>query len=178
MKTLASCIRALHQRLIRRAAYGSVSPVLLALTACSCGDADETVLGSELEEDTAREERPAAPLESRGATGALREPLLGSDACKNADIRVVNWGSDPITVRSMEFYDYSDSTWRYEDLTNRVVYPDGAMEFWTPDLQYTKGDEITSFEVFYDHLDHSHTRHINTPDQVCVTGAVYLLEIF
>jgi hypothetical protein len=105
----------------------------------------------------------------------VQQPLFNT--CQGADIRVLNSRSDTITVRSVEYYNYTETRWQTEDLANKVVTP-GAMEFWWEDLERTDGDLITSFNVTFDHPGHNgHVQHINTPDQNCDTGRVYLLEI-
>jgi len=133
---------------------------LLAVSACGGVGVEEA--------DLAAEADPAATAE---------QPLLGSDACKNVDIRVLNSLSYPITVRSLEYYNASEGRWQSEDLANKVVSP-GALEFWTPNFEYSENDWIYSFNVTYDHPGHNgHVYHVNTPDQTCIPGRVFLLEI-
>lgn len=114
---------------------------------------------------------------SAHAQGDEAAPLFGSNTCHGADIRVLNSRSDSITVRSVEYYNYTEQRWQTENLANKVVSP-GAMEFWWENLERTDRDLITSFNVTFDHGSHNgHVEHVNTPDQSCATGRVYLLEI-
>lgn len=160
------------QRLIASAA---------ALSLIACGDAggDEPMQTAAADADGGTVASPPAALAVR------QEALFGSNACKNADIRVVNELDFPITVRSIDYYNGSETRWQHEDLANTVVDP-GAMEFWTPTFSNTDNDWIYSFDVHFDHDEdangnsiptHAHVLHINTPDQRCNTGTVYLLQI-
>jgi hypothetical protein len=146
----------------------------------ACGDAGGEGASSAEGEDI------GSGAEAEPPNIATREDaLFGSNACKNADIRVLNQLGFPITVRSIDYYNGSETRWQHEDLSNKVVYP-GAMEFWTPNFSNTDNDWIYSFDVHFDHDEdadgnpiaaHAHIHHINTPDQRCNTGTVYLLEI-
>jgi hypothetical protein len=112
-------------------------------------------------------------VEGSAAEGvaATQQPLGSS--CKNVDIRVQNSRSYPITVKSVEYYNASEGRWQSEDLTNKTVYP-GSMEFWTPNFEYSENDWIYSFNVIY---DSGQSYHVNTPDQTCIPGRVFLLEV-
>jgi len=55
----------------------------------------------------------------------------------------------------------------------KTVYP-GSMEFWTPNFEYSENDWIYSFNVIY---DSGQSYHVNTPDQTCIPGRVFLLEV-
>ncbi|HEX6242898.1 MAG TPA: hypothetical protein VFZ61_18420 [Polyangiales bacterium] len=153
-----------------------LSAAVLSLIACGDG-------GDEDATQTADEGSGVAAVAP--AIDARQERLLGSNACKNADIRVLNQLDFPITVRSLDYYNGSETRWQHEDLNNKVVSP-GAMEFWTPTFSNTDNDWIYSFDVHFDHDEdadgnpiatHAHVYHVNTPDQRCNTGVVYLLEI-
>lgn len=144
----------------------------------ACGDAGSEDL-TEAADDSANDVAGAPAVAQR------QDALFGSNSCKNADIRVVNALDFPITVRSLDYYNGSEARWQHEDLTNKLVSP-GAMEFWTPNFANTENDWIYSFDVNFDHDEdasgnpiatHAHVYHVNTPDQRCNTGTVYLLEI-
>ena len=149
---------------------------LLALfTACAV-DTDETGLGLEADDGLMDDGEVGEPPPDSETIGKLQQSLFGND-CQNADIRVVNSLPYSITVQSLEYYNGSDGAWQNEDLTNRVVTP-GTMQFWTPTLGGADGEWIYSFNVNYEcHGSHQHNYHINTPDQTCATGRVFLLEI-
>ena len=147
-----------------------LSAVLAAAVAPGCGDGTEMTAG-----DEAAAEQVGAPLPDPEGLERVQQPLWNT--CQGADIRVLNSRSDTITVRSIEYYNYTGGRWQTEGLVNKVVTP-GAMQFWWEDLERTDGDTITSFNVTFDHPGHNgHVEHINTPDQACATGRVYLLEI-
>jgi hypothetical protein len=76
-------------------------------------------------------------------------------------------------VKSVEYYNASEWRWQSENLTNKTVYP-GSMEFWTPNFEYSENDWIYSFNVIY---DNGQSYHVNTPDQTCIPGRVFLLEV-
>jgi hypothetical protein len=149
---------------------------LLTLFACAGAEGDEA--GQD-------HDAPSGVQATTPSIGARQDALLGSNACKNADIRVINSLDFPITVRSLDYYNGSEGRWQHEDLSNKLVAP-GAMEFWTPNFSNTDNDWVYSFDVSFDHDEdaagnsiptHAHVQHINTPDQRCNTGTVYLLEI-
>ena len=121
-------------------------------------------------------EEVGAPPSDSEEIGTQQQALLGND-CQNADIRVVNNLSYPITVKSIEYYNGSEGQWRTEDLANQTMNS-GTMWFWTPNLDGSDGEWIYSFNVIYEcHGSHNHNYHINTPDSTCATGRVYLLEV-
>src|SRR5688572_4134558 len=110
-----------------------------------CGDAgsDEPL---QREAETATGATAESDAAAVAAVAAREDALLGSNACKNADIRVLNSLAFPITVRSIDYYNGSETRWQHEDLSNTLVEP-GAMEFWTPTFSNTDNDWIYSFDV-------------------------------
>jgi hypothetical protein len=147
-----------------------LSTVLVATAVVGCGDGSELTAG-----DEAAPGQVGAPLPDPEGLERVEQPLWNT--CQGADIRVLNSRSDTITVRSIDYFNFTEGRWQSEGLVNKVVTP-GDMQFWWEDLERADGDVITSFNVIFDHPGHNgHVQHINTPDQACATGRVYLLEI-
>jgi hypothetical protein len=166
MKTFIPAIGPSNSSICGPTARLLVAIGLLGASACSAAGVEDTDLVAE-----------AGETDEADAITTSEQPLFGSDACKSVDIRVLNSRSYPITVRSLEYYNASEGRWQSEDLTNKVVDPT-AMEFWTPNFEYSENDWIYSFNVIYDHGSQSGlSYHVNTPDQTCIPGRVFLLEI-
>jgi hypothetical protein len=141
-----------------------------------CAGLDDTDLGPEFDDGAVEDGKGSGESGEPEGVGSVQQPLFGND-CRNADIRVVNSLSYPITVKSVDYYNASEGEWRTEDLTNRSV-SSGAMEFWMPNLNGAENDWIYSFNVNYEcHGAHDHSYHINTPDTTCIPGRVFLLEV-
>jgi hypothetical protein len=154
-----------------------IAASLLAGTACSGAGVEETALPEHPDGAVVHDDDVGAAVSDPEGTSTAQQPLFGSDACKSVDIRVLNSLSYTITVRSLEYYNASEGRWQTEDLANRDVSP-GAMEFWTPNFENSENDWLYSFNVIYDHPGHNgHVYHVNTPDQTCIPGRVFLLEI-
>jgi hypothetical protein len=144
-----------------------IAASVLAFTACG---------GVGIDDAASQDDQVGTSAADPDSVAALQQPFLGSDSCRTVDIRVLNSLSYPITVRSLEYYNASEGRWQSEDLANRVVSP-GAMEFWTPNFEHAENDWIYSFNVTYDHgSQNGDVYHVNTPDQTCIPGRVFLLE--
>jgi hypothetical protein len=121
--------------------------------------------------ETAGSEREA------GALGQSQQPLLGGNTCRNVYIAVRNLKSEPITVRSIEYYNASEGRWQTEDLPNRTLDADDGLEIWIQDLENAENDWIYSANLLFDHLDHTHNTHFNIPDRTCLAGNI-MFDLF
>jgi len=121
--------------------------------------------------------RPTALEGEAAALGELQQPLLGSDTCRDVYVSVRNFWSDPITVRSIEYYNASEGRWQTEDLANRTLDANGGLEVWVEDLENTENDMIYSVNLLFDHLGHTHNLHFNLPDRNCMAGLV-MFDLF
>jgi hypothetical protein len=150
---------------------------LLVLSASGGVSADDTaVAGAPRNKVVLDRDVGGSPPEPQEISSPQQD-LLGGNNCKNVDIRVLNSLPYSITVRSLEYYNGSRQKWVSEGLANRVVSPT-AMEFWSPNFENALNDWIYSFNVIYDHGSHNgDVAHINTPDQTCISGRVFLLEL-
>jgi hypothetical protein len=158
---------------LRAASRLLASGSLLALGACGGVGPDEADRALEPNDVILSDEEGNEPAGSR-AVGSQQQPL--GNACR-ADIRVSNLLSYPITVKKVQYWNASTGSRETELLNNKVV-SSGAMEFWMENLANTQNDLITSWEVFYEcHGSHDHQFHVNTPDETCIAGRVFLLEV-
>lgn len=150
---------------------------LATLFAAGCGTEEEFFLD---ESDYAGDE---SLLEGEGALdeaafGELEQPLLGSDACKDVDIRITNSFEDGnrqarILVLSIEFYSSSEGRYISEDLANaEIAY--GSNRWWyNEDLQYLENDTITQVRVHFKYRESDGdwsdevTQVVDIPNDVC-----------
>ena len=170
----------------RRAGVVLMFSLVGALTGCGGEAGDELGLDVVDEEALLEGGEPGtAPLEASepGASeeadslGQAQEALLGSNTCQDAYIAVRNLLSDPITVRSIEYYNGTETRWQTEDLPNRTLAANTGLEIWVQDLERTKNDVVYSANLLYDHLSHTHDEHFNIPDTTCVDGII-LFDLF
>jgi hypothetical protein len=165
-----------HSLLSRSVAHLVVSSSCLALTACSGMVADHDALAAEADAlPHASESADAAAMEA-SQVAATQQALLGSDTCRNADIRVLNSLGFTITVEKVQYYDASEGDWKTEDVRNTVL-SDGSLGIWLEDLGGAENDLIYSWDVIFQHGDHEHDHHVNTPDETCIPGRVFFLEL-
>lgn len=162
---------------------------LSALTACGGAASDEqdldlagegtpspTELGRAfLDGDDASQLAPIEP--EANALGQLQQPIFGSNACQDVQIAVRNFKSDPITVRSIDYYNDTEERWQTEDLDNRTLEPDGGLDIWIENLENTRGDLVTLANLYFDHLDHSHHTDFNIDNQTCQDGDI-MFDLF
>jgi hypothetical protein len=120
---------------------------------------------------------PAASGREADALGQSQQPLLGSNTCRDVYVSVRNFWNDPITVRSIEYYNASEGRWQTEDLANRTLDADGGLEIWVEDLENAENDTIYSVNLLFDHLDHTHNMHFNIPDRTCLAGHI-MFDLF
>lgn len=100
----------------------------------------------------------AAALEEAAAQEGEKDPgddvrkkdqaILGSDACKDIDLRIKSYRSGLTKVVGVQFWSSTDGKWRYEDLDNKQ-FEYGEDGTWTPNLSYTKNDYITHWKIKY-----------------------------
>jgi hypothetical protein len=173
---------------VSRAGLALVVVHVSALTGCAGAAFDEAEPGLVEEATPLDEHQPASALlgeaeeptsteSEASALGQLQQPLLGSDTCSDVYVSVRNFWSDPITVRSIEFYNASEGRWQTEDLANRTLAANGGLEIWVEDLQGTENDMIYSVNLLFDHLDHYHDLHFNLQDRRCMAGLV-MFDLF
>jgi hypothetical protein len=112
-----------------------------------------------------------------GVLGELQQPLFGSNTCRDVYVSVRNFWNDPITVRSIEYYNASEGRWQTEDLANRTLEANGGLEIWIEDLENAENDWIYSVNLLFDHLDHTHNMHFNIPDRTCLAGHI-MFDLF
>lgn len=76
------------------------------------------------------------------------QAILGSDSCKDVDLRIASYRSGDTKIIGVQFWSSSDGKWRYEDLDNKELEygEDGT---WTPNLSYSKNDHITHWKIKY-----------------------------
>lgn len=79
------------------------------------------------------------------------QAILGSDACKDVDLRITNALSGEKKIIAVQFWSSSDGKWRYEGLDNKVVQS-GDYATWTPNLSYSKNDHITHWKIKYQYF--------------------------
>lgn len=159
---------------LRASAAMTLALGLAALTGCASA-LDET--GADALSPLDEGAEPSLASDEAGELGALQQPLFGSDACRNVYVAVRNFLNDPITVRSLEYYNVSEGRWQTENLANRTLSANGGLEIWIEDLEHAENDLISSANLLYDHVGHTHDEHFNIPDANCVAGAI-LFDLF
>jgi hypothetical protein len=183
---------------VPRAGLALVVVNLWTLTGCAGNAPDETDADLGDEAPLLDEHEPASPLldeahahseslvdpstspgddDDAGELGQSQQPLLGSNTCRNVYVAVRNNWDDPITVRSIEYYNASEGRWQTEDLANRTLPANGGLEIWIEDLENTENDWVYSANLLFDHLDHTHNMHFNIPDRTCLAGVV-MFDLF
>ena len=152
---------------MKKLMFGSLISIF-ALGASACGG------GMELEE--------GAPVAEK------KDNLLGSDACKNVEITVVNNFEDgtratSILVRKFELYSASEGRWLSEDVTNKAIAYGGSYTFQDQDLEYAENDTITAWRVYFSYKESdgqwskTYYQYINTTDDVCHADDNYRLVV-
>ena len=183
---------------VPRAGLALIVVNLWTLTGCAGNALDETDADLGDEAPLRDEHEPASPLldEAQATSGSLvdpstspadgdeagelgqsQQPLFGSNTCRNVYVAVRNFWDDPITVRSIEYYNASEGRWQTEDLANRTLAANGGLEIWVEDLENTENDWVYSVNLLFDHLDHTHNMHFNIPDRTCLAGVV-MFDLF
>lgn len=154
---------------------------LSGLTGCAGNAHDESVVDPIDETQPRDEHAPTSPLADDApqteALGEVQQPLLGSNTCRDVYIAVRNFWDDPITVRSIEYYNASEGRWQTEDLANRTLDANGGLEIWVEDLENAENDRFYSANLLFDHLDHTHNMHFNIPDKTCLAGHI-MFDLF
>ena len=109
-------------------------------TAMGCGSAADSSLDV-LDETALPDDAELAPT-GMEELGQVQQPLFGSDTCRDVYVSVRNFLNDPITVRSIEYYNGSEGRWQTEDLANRTLAADGGLEIWVENLVHAENDRI------------------------------------
>lgn len=149
----------------------------LSLFAAGCG--------GELTDDELTEEELAA---EEAALDETEQPLFGSDACKNADIRITNSFEDVgraarIRVEYVQFYSASEGRYITEDLVNTEIAYGGSNWWYNEDLQYAENDTITAWRVYFRYRESDNDwsdlvyQYIDTPNDVCHAGDNYVMTV-
>ncbi|MEY2930808.1 MAG: hypothetical protein RL033_1557, partial [Pseudomonadota bacterium] len=100
---------------------------LSALTGCAGAALDPTELDPTELDPTELDRAPIAEAQEptstegeAGPLGQLQQPIFGSENCRDVYLAVRNFKSDPITVRSIEYYNGTDDRWQTENLADRT----------------------------------------------------------
>lgn len=149
---------------------------LAALTGCAGSPHDETELDP-IDESASPADPSSSPRGDDAALGEVQQPILGSNTCNDVYISVRNFWNDPITVRSIEYYNGTERRWQTEDLANRTLDADGGLEIWIEDLENAENDTFYSANLLFDHLDHTHNMHFNIADKTCLDGHI-MFDLF
>ncbi len=125
---------------------GLIPVAILGLINAGCGAAAEDFA---YEDDPAYEMGPVYESESEEEIGQVQQPIFGSDACKDARIRIHNLSGQKIKIKGVKYYDTSHG-WRNEGLADRWL-DDGYYITYTETLEYTRNDRITAWKLYYEH---------------------------
>ena len=153
---------------------------LVCLCAAGCGG-EEDFAG---ETDLSDEVDPEAEAALEGA----EQPLFGSDACRDVDLKIINSFEDGarsarIRVEYLKFFSASEGRWITEDVANtEIAY--GASNWWyNEDLQYAENDTITQWRVYFRYIESDNDwsdlvyQTIDTVNDVCHADDDYAMTV-
>ena len=114
--------------------------------------------------------------------------ILGSDACKNVDINIVNGVeiagvARRIKVLSVDLYSASEGRWLREDLGNVEIESRRSRTWNNEDLQYAENDTITKARVHLKYREDDGdwsdeiTRSEDIEDLICVADTFFHITI-
>lgn len=129
----------------------------------------------------------AAELPSDESLARTRQGLLGSDACKDVEITVINSRErngveTGLLVDRVEYHSLSEGAWYTEALDDEVI-DFGDSHTWTnQDLQYAENDTIDKWRVHYKYeTGHAWSsmvyQEIDTPNDTCHADDNYALTV-
>lgn len=146
----------------------------LTITSAACNvESDERDAESDVEATGNEEE-----------TATTEQAILGSDACRNVEITVINGRADGVTIEvdRVEYYSASEAKWYTQSLGDEIIFENDSFTWTNKDLQHAENDLITKWKVKFRRDTGSSwsswtEQEINTPDDVCLADDNYTLTV-
>lgn len=121
-------------------------------------------------------------------TSTTSSALLGSDACKNTDITVVNSfffdGKErEIRVDHVKYYSSSEGDWYNQSLDDVTLAPNKQHTWQNKDLQHAENDRLTKWRVYFKYRESDGDwsdpvyEEVNTPDVTCHANDKFTLTV-